>query len=63
MNMNMCISEPHFVLQISQRPNIAQKWFCTQNLNMRLSFQKKKTVLNSVSWFSEILNKYKGQFF
>ena len=42
MNMNLCISEPHFVLQISQPPNIAQKWFFTQNLHMGLSFQKKK---------------------
>ena len=44
MNMNLCISEPHSVLQISQPPNIAQKWFYTQNLHMGLSFQKKKTV-------------------
>ena len=29
MNMNLCISEPHFVLQISQPPNNTQEWFCT----------------------------------
>ena len=44
MNMNLSISEPNFVLQISQSPNNAQKWFCIQNLLMGLSFQKKKTV-------------------
>ena len=43
MNMNLCISESIFVLQISQPPKITQKWFCTQNLHMDLSFQKKKT--------------------
>ena len=43
MNMNLSISEPHFVLQISQPTNIAQKRLCIQNLYMDLSFQKKKT--------------------
>ena len=37
--MNLSISEPHFVLQISQPPNIAQKWFCIQNLHMGDSTQ------------------------
>ena len=43
-DMTLSISESYFVLQISQSPNIAQKWFCIQNLHMDLSFQKKKTV-------------------
>ena len=50
-NLTLSVSESHFVLQISHLPNIAQKWVCTQNLHMALSFQKKKTVWNSVSWF------------
>ena len=49
MNINLSISEPHFVLQISQPPNIAQKWFCIQNLHMDISLQKKQTVYKSVS--------------
>ena len=51
-NLTLSVSEPHFVLQISHLPNMAQKWFCTQNLHMGLSFQKKKTVWKSVfgSW-------------
>ena len=44
INMYLPISEPGFVLQISQPPKIAQNWFCIQNLHMDLSFQKKKTV-------------------
>ena len=43
-NLTLSVSESHFVMQISHLPNIAQKWFCTQNLHMGLSFQKKKTV-------------------
>ena len=50
-NLTLSVSESNFVLQISHLPNIAQKWFCTQNLHMGLSFQKKKTVWKSVSWF------------
>ena len=46
MKMNLCISEPHFVLQISQPPNIAQKWFCIQILRMDLSPQGEKQLLN-----------------
>ena len=50
-NLTLSASESHFVLQISPLPNIEQKWFCTQNLHMGLSFQRKKTVWKSVSWF------------
>ena len=36
--------------QIYQTPNMGQKWFCIQNLQMDLSFQeKKKTVCNFVA--------------
>ena len=42
MNMNWSISESNSVLQISQSPYIAQKWFCIKNFHMDLSFQKKK---------------------
>ena len=42
MNMNLSVSEPHFVSQISHHPKIAEKWFCTQNLRMDISFQEKK---------------------
>ena len=41
MNMNLSILEPHFVMQISEPPNIAEKRICIQNLDMGLSFQKK----------------------
>ena len=34
MKINLSISEPHFVLQISQPPNITHKLFCIQNLHM-----------------------------
>ena len=44
MNINLSISELHLVLQISQPPNIAQKWFCIQNLHIDISFQRKQTV-------------------
>ena len=33
MNMYLSISEPRFVLQISQPPKIVQNWFCIQNLH------------------------------
>ena len=44
INMYLSISEPGFVLKISQPPKIAQNRFCIWNLHMDLSFQKKKTV-------------------
>ena len=44
MNLNMSASGPHSVFQISQPPDIAQKWFCIQNLEIDISFQKKQTV-------------------
>ena len=40
VNMYLYISEPGFNLQISQPPEIAQNWFCIQNLHMDPSFQK-----------------------
>ena len=40
VNMYLYISEPSFNLQISQPPEIAQNWFCIQNLHMDPSFQK-----------------------
>ena len=56
INLNLSTSEPHFVFQISLLPNIAQKWFCMQNLHMDLSFQEKKTVYRSVTWFTSYNN-------
>ena len=44
--MYLSISEPGFVLQITQLPLIAQNWFCIQNLHMDLSFQKEKRIRN-----------------
>ena len=46
MNINLSPSEPHFIFQISQPPNIGQKWFCIQNLQMDLSFQEEKRLMN-----------------
>ena len=46
-NMTFSISEPHFVLQISQPPNIAQKRFCTQNLHIWVSFFRRKKRLRN----------------
>ena len=63
MNMNLSVSEPNFVLQISQPPDIAEILFCIQNLHMNLSFQKKKTVQKSVSWFLRYYTNTKGPFF
>ena len=40
MNLNLSTSELHFVFQISQPPNIAQKWFFMQNLQMDLNFSE-----------------------
>ena len=34
-------------MQISQPPKIAQKWFCTQNLRMDLSFQEEKKLFEN----------------
>ena len=52
MNINLFTFETHIVSQISQLPEITQKWFCIQNLPMNLSFQGKKTVCNFVAWFT-----------
>ena len=56
MNMNLSISEPNFVLQISQSPNIAQKWFCIPYIWI-LVFRRKKNDLEICSLIPEILNK------
>ena len=48
MNMNLSTSEPNFGFQISQPPNIGQKWVCIQNLQMDLSFQEKKRCATSI---------------
>ena len=42
INLNLSTSEPHFVFQISLLSNIAQKWFCMQNVRRDLCFQEKK---------------------
>ena len=42
INLNLSTFEPHFVFQISLLPNIAQKWFCMQNLRMDLSLKEEK---------------------
>jgi len=52
MNMKLSALEPHFVFQISQPPNIGQKWFCILDLRMDLSFQEKKMACGSVTWFT-----------
>ena len=44
--------QSYFVLQISRTPNIAQKWFCIQNLLMDLSFQKEKNDL--IVWYIHV---------
>ena len=59
MNMNLSYLELHFVLQISQPPNIAQIWFCIQNVHMDLSFQGKKNGLEIRFLVPEIFNEYK----
>ena len=47
INLKLSSSEPYSAFQISQTPNIAQKLFCIQNLQMDLSFhEKRKTVRN-----------------
>ena len=40
IKLNLSTSEPPFVFQISQPTNIAQKWFCMENLRMDLSKQE-----------------------
>ena len=40
MNINLSISDPHFVLKISQPPNNAQKWFYIQNYMWIFVFRK-----------------------
>ena len=62
-NLTLSVSESHFVLQISHIPNIAQKWVCTQNLHMALSFQKKKNGLEMRFLVPVILSKYKRLIF
>ena len=56
INLNLSISQPYFVFKISQPPNMAQKWLCIQRSQMDLSFQERKTVCNSVSWFTSYNN-------
>ena len=56
IDLNLSISQPYFVFQISQPPNMAQKWFCIQHSQMDLSFQERKTVCNSVEWFTSYNN-------
>ena len=56
MNMNLSTSEPHFVFQISQPPNIGQKWFCISDLQINLSFWEKKTICKSVTLFTSYSN-------
>ena len=52
MNITLFTSETHIVSQISQLPEITQKWFFIQNLRMDLSFQEKKTLCISEAWFT-----------
>ena len=46
----LCNQESHFVLQISQHSKSAQKWLCTQNLRMDISFQERKKIWKSGTW-------------
>ena len=62
MNMNLSTLEPHFVLQISQSANIAEKWFCIQNFHMDLSFQKKNGLVIRLL-VPEIFKKFKRSIF
>ena len=54
MNMYLSISEPGFVLQISQPTKIAQNWLWIQNLHMDRSFQKKERFRNLFIGFGDI---------
>ena len=56
INLNLSISQPYFVFQISQPPNMAQEWFCIQHTQMDLSFQERKAVCYSVAWFTSYNN-------
>ena len=56
INWNLSISQPYFVFQISQPPNMAQKSFCIQQSQIDLSFLEIKTVCNSVAWFTSYNN-------
>ena len=56
VNLNLSTSEPYFVFQISQPQNLAQIWFCIQNLQMDISFKEKKMVCESVAWFTSYSN-------
>ena len=58
MNINLFTSETPIVSQISQPPEIIQKWFCIHNLPMNLSFQRKKIVCNSLAWFTSYSHSY-----
>ena len=40
MNMNLFISEPNFVFQISHPPEKVKKWFCIKNLRIDFGFQE-----------------------
>ena len=61
--MIVSVSESDFGLQISQPPNITQKWFCIQNLHMDLSFQKKKRFRNLFLGSQDIKQIQKIHFF
>ena len=56
INMNLSVSKTHFASQISRPHQIAQNWFCIQNLGLDLSFQEKKAVCKSVTWFKSYNN-------
>ena len=55
-NLNLSVSQPYFVFQIFQPPNMAQRWFCIQHSQMDLCFQERKTVSNSVAWLTSYNN-------
>ena len=56
VNLNLSTSEPYFVFQISLPPNLAQIWFCIQNLQMDFSFKEKKNSCKSVAGFTSYSN-------
>ena len=60
-NMIVSASEFHFGFQISQPPNITQKWFCIQNLHMDL--RSKKQFRNLFLGFRVIKQIQKVNFF
>ena len=57
MNMIFIDSVIHFVLQISQPREIAQKWFCIQYVRMDLSFQGNKRFENPIIGRRDIKQK------